>query len=55
MGHSYIAIVKYILLVGADPWVMNSCIGRLLGLFQNRVVQWVLEKNKCCLEDRTWK
>ena len=37
LGHLYLAVVKSVLLFGAETWVATLCIGSLLERFQHRV------------------
>ena len=43
-GRLYLSIVQVILLFGTDTWVVNHCIGRLLGGFHHGVVWRIADK-----------
>ena len=41
LGSFYLSIVKAVLILGAETWVVNPCIGRILGSFHHIVACWI--------------
>ena len=54
LGNFYLAIVKAVLLFGAETWVVSPHIERLLWNFHYRLYIVYLKKNRQT-EDRTWE